>query len=615
MSCGGRSPSRCRERISPALGLGASRRRFDRAGTAPARLRHAKTISVLGAVLFVAIVAASFLAPARGAVATAAAGEGSACDGPVARRHVLGEVVLPPDGAPIAVSHARSGPVLIDTTVTNPFPEARRVVVAVWFPYLASVTLVAGETAPRRAGSLHPAGAGGVLSPVPAFLVTLDGGESRPLSLCLEHQGVLIAPVVVLPEEQFAARVLRDLVLAGLCLGIVLAAVLHAFASWVLIGRRLFARMLAFALVSGLAILVATGLGKTLLWPSVPFRASDAFAVLQGLGLAAAGFLLKAVLLRPGAREPVGRLLDAVSAAALASSLGAVLDGRIALVFTLFSAVIGPVLVIGLLAVLAVRRTPNARAALVGWGSGQLATLHMALRLFDVTPYHPLNHHLVPVAITVVVAAFAVIAAEIAAESRSESLRDPLTGLANRRWFDERLAEEIAKAERTGAPLSIALVDLDHFKAINDCFGHSAGDEVLRQFAAVARTRLRRGDRPCRIGGEEFALLLPGTSEDEAFRIVDRLRQDVALTAFAPVRTRTVTISGGVARWRRGETAAELLKRADDALYAAKQNGRNRIVSAEQMTSPAPSGSTGSATLTLPFASPLPGSPVETIQP
>lgn len=133
---------------------------------------------MLGAVLLVAIVAATFLAPAGGAVATVAAGEKWACDGPVARRHVLGDVVLPPDGAPIAVLHARSGPVLIATTVTKPFPESQRVVVAVWFPYLASVTLVAGDVAPRRAGSLHPAGSGGVLSPVPAFLVTLDGGEA-----------------------------------------------------------------------------------------------------------------------------------------------------------------------------------------------------------------------------------------------------------------------------------------------------------------------------------------------------------------------------------------------------------------------------------------------------
>lgn len=414
---------------------------------------------------------------------------------------------------------------------------------------------------------------------------------------------------------RFATRVLRDLVLAGLCLGIVLAAVLHAFASWVLIVVGCSPASWRSRWFSGLAVLVATGLGKTLLWPSIPFRASDAFAVLQGLGLAAAGFLLKAVLLRPGGRGFVGRLLNAVFAAALASSLGAVLDGRIALVFTLFSAVIGPVLVIGLLAALAVRRTPYARAALVGWGSGQLATLHMALRLFDVTPYHPLNHHLVPVAITLVVAAFAVIAAEIAAQSRSESLRDPLTGLANRRWFDERLAEEMAKAERTGAPLSIALVDLDHFKAINDRFGHAAGDEVLRQFAAVARKRLRRGDWPCRTGGEEFALLLPDTSEEEAFRIVDRLRQDVALTAFAPLRTRAVTISGGVACWRRGESAAELRKRADDALYAAKQNGRNRIVSAERMPTPAQSGPTASAASGLASACPLPGSPVETSQP
>lgn len=576
-------------------------------GAFSARWHDVEMMAILRTVLVVAMVAAGFLAPPGCASATTAAGEGSPCDGAVARRTVPGPIVPAPDGAAAAVFHARSGPLLVETTITNPSPEAQRVVVAIWFPYLASVALLDGEGERRRAGSLHSAGSGGVLAPVPAFLVTLGGGESRHVTLCIEHSGVLIAPLIVLPEERFAARVLRDLVLAALCLGIVSAAVLHALASWVLIGRRVFARMLGFALVSALAILVATGLGKTVLWPEVSFRAADAFAVLQGLSLAAAAFLLKAVLVRPGAKRRTGRLLDVVSAVALASALGAAVHGSIALVLSLFSAVIGPLLVVGLLVALALRRVPYATAALIGWGSGQLATLHMALRLFDVTPYHPLNHHLVPIAITLVVAAFAAIAAEIASEARRESLTDPLTGLANRRWFDERLAEEVAKAERTGAPLSIALVDLDHFKEINDRFGHDAGDEVLRQFAALARERLRRSDRPCRTGGEEFALLLPGTTEEEAVRLVDRLRQDVALTAFTAVRTRRVTISGGVARWRRGETAADLLRRADAALYAAKRGGRNRIVSAALITGPAAAGARSPSS--------LPEPPVATLQP
>jgi diguanylate cyclase (GGDEF)-like protein len=158
---------------------------------------------------------------------------------------------------------------------------------------------------------------------------------------------------------------------------------------------------------------------------------------------------------------------------------------------------------------------------------------------------------------------------------------DELTGSFNRRCIMRMLEEEIARSQRGGAPCSIALIDLDWFKRINDAYGHPTGDEVLRTFAITFFANIRTMDRLGRYGGEEFLLVLPGANEDAAFRMLDRLRAiiaDLDWSAFSPGMR--VTISAGVATLRQNETSDNFLARADGALYASKANGRNRITSA-----------------------------------
>ena len=158
---------------------------------------------------------------------------------------------------------------------------------------------------------------------------------------------------------------------------------------------------------------------------------------------------------------------------------------------------------------------------------------------------------------------------------------DELTGSYNRRCIMRMLDEEIARAGRNDAPCSIALIDLDWFKRINDVFGHPTGDEVLRTFAITMFANIRGIDRFGRYGGEEFLLVLPGMSTEHAVRALDRLRGIIAeldWSAFSP--DMSVTISGGVATLKPEETPDIFLARADSALYAAKAQGRNRIASA-----------------------------------
>jgi len=158
---------------------------------------------------------------------------------------------------------------------------------------------------------------------------------------------------------------------------------------------------------------------------------------------------------------------------------------------------------------------------------------------------------------------------------------DELTGSFNRRCIMRMLEEEISRAARGGTPCSIALIDLDWFKRINDAYGHPTGDEVLRTFAITSFANIRTMDRLGRYGGEEFLLVLPGAAEDAAFRMLDRLRAIIAeldWSAFSPGMQ--VTISAGVATLRPNETSDNFLARADSALYASKARGRNRITSA-----------------------------------
>ena len=158
---------------------------------------------------------------------------------------------------------------------------------------------------------------------------------------------------------------------------------------------------------------------------------------------------------------------------------------------------------------------------------------------------------------------------------------DDLTGSFNRRCIMGVLDEEIADAHRSQTPCSVALIDLDWFKRINDTYGHPTGDEVLRTFAITVFANIRPIDKFGRYGGEEFLLLLPDTPDEGAVRILDRLRAiiaDLDWSAFSPGMQ--VTISAGVATLKPNETPDIILARADSALYAAKARGRNRIASA-----------------------------------
>ncbi len=169
------------------------------------------------------------------------------------------------------------------------------------------------------------------------------------------------------------------------------------------------------------------------------------------------------------------------------------------------------------------------------------------------------------------------------------SRTDVLTGLANRSHLNDIFGREIERAGRYRRPLSIILVDLDHFKQVNDRFGHVFGDRVLVEFAGLARKALRGTDTVGRWGGEEFLILCPETTEEAAFALAERLRLTLRLYGFPAGHLQTASF--GVAGCRAGDTVDDLLVRADHALYRAKDDGRDRVVLAgEEGTGPPDAG-------------------------
>ena len=163
---------------------------------------------------------------------------------------------------------------------------------------------------------------------------------------------------------------------------------------------------------------------------------------------------------------------------------------------------------------------------------------------------------------------------------KKEAIYDTLTNLFNRRHFEERLSAEAQKAFESESNLSIIMVDIDHFKKVNDTFGHDGGDKVLREIASLLKNSVRKHDTVARYGGEEFVLLLPGAPLDPTNMVAERIRRSVENTPFDMGQTQIrVTISLGISNFpiHRMKSKEELVKMADLALYEAKKAGRNRV--------------------------------------
>jgi len=170
---------------------------------------------------------------------------------------------------------------------------------------------------------------------------------------------------------------------------------------------------------------------------------------------------------------------------------------------------------------------------------------------------------------------------------RRESMTDAVTNLANRKAFDEELLRACDESERKGEPMTLAMLDIDHFKTFNDTWGHQTGDQVLRYVAGVIGRVSRSPRFAARYGGEEFAIIFPDERAPEVEAALNQIREEVAARTLRRRSTNddlgAVTFSAGLAQHREGETGSSLLDRADQALYSAKRTGRNKVTNGERL--------------------------------
>ena len=157
----------------------------------------------------------------------------------------------------------------------------------------------------------------------------------------------------------------------------------------------------------------------------------------------------------------------------------------------------------------------------------------------------------------------------------TQATTDALTGIYNRMMFNKLLTAEIDRAQRYNSPLALIIFDIDHFKYVNDTYGHTAGDNVLKHLARLVEINIRKTDIFARWGGEEFVIQAPGISLDKAILLADKLRRKFEIFDFE--KPRKVTSSFGVAVFQNGDSCTSLINRADEALYRAKENGRNQV--------------------------------------
>lgn len=232
-------------------------------------------------------------------------------------------------------------------------------------------------------------------------------------------------------------------------------------------------------------------------------------------------------------------------------------------------------------------RLPNRLAAATHFSFGltQLGAAGIALYSGNqMTPreedlYHLANFLFMPALyVAMGVSVILLLATDLSRQLRVQALTDQLTGLNNRRGFLAASERMLARVGRSGSPMALVLCDVDHFKRVNDSFGHAAGDEALRQLAGVIAATVRAGDETGRIGGEEFAICVEGLAAEDVAGICERINRELAVSVLETARgPLSLSASFGVTTARGGDTVEDLFQRADQALYQAKAEGRNTV--------------------------------------
>ena len=409
------------------------------------------------------------------------------------------------------------------------------------------------------------------------FRLSVPARSSRTVYLRYASGGSMNIGLSISDDTTLVGVLSREQLGYGIYFGGFIALLLYNLFLFIAVRDRAFFYYLLYLASYGTYFAIHNGLTFQFLWPDSPWWGNKSLVVLLSLSLFWGLAFSRNILSSERTSPRLDRVAAAIQWAAALGLLGAIIlpYAQIVLVLALMSVLAPPVLIaMGAAGLFAGHRA--ARYFLLAWSTLLVGVIVYMLKTFGFLPHNFITQNGFQIGSLIEMALLSLALASRVNELQRDSVTDPLTGLFNRRSFDESLREEYARSGRYGQPLSLMLIDVDHFKTYNDNYGHQFGDDALRSVARVLRKSVRKTDRLCRYGGEEFVILMPATNAKEARVLAERQRE---LVDNHRLPRGALTISVGIATLMHEsfESAAELVRAADDALYAAKKAGRNRV--------------------------------------
>lgn len=413
------------------------------------------------------------------------------------------------------------------------------------------------------------------------FPVTLPANANRTFYFRFASEGALNIGLSVSDPTVFLSQLALEQFLMGIYYGGFLVLVIYNLFLFIAVRDRAYVYYMGYAISYGLYFGVHNGISFQYVWPGSPWLANQSLVILLGMtlifGIQFARTFCSSRVLAPRTDRLARGLLYIIVPLTVISPF--VSYGPTTLSLALLTLVVAVLLLaVGVISLL--KGSLSARYFLVGWASLLICVIVYMLKTFGLIPHNTITHNAFQFGALLEMVLLSLALGARVNEIQKRGYVDPLTGLYNRGYFDQRLPRELGNATITGAPLSLLVLDIDHFKSINDDYGHARGDAALQ---AVGRLILRLVRKPvvaCRYGGEEFALLMPRTDCQAAQVVAERLVREVAQTDFDGL---ALTVSVGVASSESSAdiSAPEFFELADRALYKAKRKGRNRYVVAD----------------------------------
>ncbi|GGA86576.1 hypothetical protein GCM10011369_30810 [Neiella marina] len=414
------------------------------------------------------------------------------------------------------------------------------------------------------------------------FPISLAGGETKTYLFRYQTQGSLniglwLAPILPLLETIAVEQLAYGLYYGGFAVLVIYNLLLFL----TIIDRALF-YYLAYVVSYGLYMATHNGLTFQFLWPDSPALANQSLLVLLALTLVFALKFSRHILQMRSFSIWLDRSSEWLATACSLALVGCILlpyDMMVLIQATLTTVVTGLILVMGSWALF--KRHPIARYFMLAWLALLIGVLIYMAKSFGYLPHNGFTQNAFQIGALVEMVLLSLALGSRINTFKLKSEIDPLTNLLNRRQFDERIGDEFRRAKQRKQALSMVMLDIDWFKKVNDEYGHSAGDDVLRELGRQLLYHIRQPAMVCRFGGEEFAIIVPRTKEHEAVAMTERLLKQIH--CHCPAQ-QPITLSAGVASLSpEMSQVQELVTAADSALYQAKKLGRDQICCYQDM--------------------------------